>query len=69
MERRQVDSTNISSIGYDEDLTTLEVEFHNGSVYQYLDVPLHVFEGLRDADSKGKHFAQHIKGYYRYVKV
>lgn len=69
MERIQVDSSNISSIGYDEDSLTLEVEFHSGAVYQYFDVPLNVFEGLRDAGSKGQYFAQHIKGYYRYAKI
>ena len=69
MERKQVDSSNISSIGYDENSNTLEVEFHSGSVYQYFDVPLNVYNGFIEADSKGQYFAQHIKGYYRYVKV
>ncbi|MBI5214410.1 MAG: KTSC domain-containing protein [Ignavibacteriae bacterium] len=69
MERTQVDSTNISSIGYDEDSNTLEIEFHSGAVYQYFDVPLNVYEGLRDSGSKGQYFAQNIKGYYRYVKI
>lgn len=69
MERRPVDSSNISSIGYDEDSSTLEVEFHSGAVYQYFDVPLNVFQGLRDANSKGQYLAQHIKGYFRFVKV
>jgi hypothetical protein len=69
MERIQVESSNISSIGFDEDSNTLEIEFHNGAVYQYFDVPLNVYEGIRDADSKGKYFAQHIKGYFRFVKI
>jgi len=69
MERIPVDSSNISSIGYDEDSSTLEIEFHSGAVYQYFDVPLHVFQGLRDANSKGQYLAQHIKGYFRFVKV
>jgi hypothetical protein len=69
MDRIPVDSSNISSIGYDEETSTLEIEFHGGSVYQYLDVPLNVYEGLLNADSKGQYLAQHIKGYYRFVKV
>ena len=69
MERKGVDSSNISSIGYDEDSSTLEIEFHSGAVYQYFDVPLNVYEGLWDAGSKGQYFAQHIKGYFRYVKI
>lgn len=69
MERIPVESSNIASIGFDEDSSTLEVEFHSGTVYQYFDVPIGIFEGLLGADSKGQYFAQHIKGYYRYVKV
>jgi hypothetical protein len=69
MERIPVDSSNIASIGYDEGSSTLEVEFNNGAVYQYFDVPLNIYEGLKKADSTGKYLAQHIKGYYRYVKV
>lgn len=69
MERIPVDSSNISSIGFDEESNTLEVEFRSGAIYQYFDVPLAVFEGLSDADSKGQYFAQHIKGYYRYVNI
>jgi hypothetical protein len=69
MERITVDSSNISSIGYDEGSSTLEVEFKNGAVYQYFDVPLNLYEGLKNASSTGQYLAQHIKGYYRYVKV
>ncbi len=69
MERKPVDSSNISSIGYDENSNTLEIEFRSGAIYQYFDVPLNVFEGLRDAESKGQYFAQNVKGYYRFVKV
>ena len=67
--RIQVKSSNINSIGYDEDSSTLEIEFHSGAVYQYFDVPFAVYDGLMDADSHGKYLAQHIKGQYRYVKV
>jgi len=69
MERNPVNSSNISSIGYDADSYTLEVEFHSGAVYQYFDVPLNVYQGIMEAGSKGQYLAQHIKGYYRYVKV
>ena len=69
MDRIHVDSSNISSIGFDEESSTLEVEFHSGTVYQYFDVPLSIYESLRDAGSKGQYFAQNIKGYYRFVKI
>ncbi|WP_417812170.1 KTSC domain-containing protein [Thalassospira alkalitolerans] len=61
MERIYVESTNLSSVGYDEDSCTLEVEFHKGGVYQYYDVPKYVFEGLMAAQSKGSYFDQNVK--------
>ena len=39
MDRIQVRSSNIRSIGYDQKTQTLEVEFLKGGVYQYFDVP------------------------------
>lgn len=69
MERIPVDSSNISSIGYDKDSSTLEIEFHSGAIYQYFDVNVNIYKGIMEAGSKGHYFAQHIKGYFRYVKV
>ena len=69
MEMTNVDSSNVESVGYDEDSSTLQVEFKNGGVYQYFDVPEEVFVGLRDADSVGRYLATTIKGTYRYSKV
>lgn len=54
MEREHVESSNINEIGYDPESQTLEIEFLNGSIYQYFDVPEHVYTELRTADSKGE---------------
>lgn len=69
MERKPVQSSNIASIGYDENSSTLEVEFLNNSIYQYFDVPHHIYRGLMQSDSQGQFLAQNIKGVYRYSKV
>lgn len=69
MNRQPVTSSNIASIGYDVDSQTLEIEFLNGGVYQYFDVPQHVHDELMNADSHGQYLAQNIKGAYRYSKV
>ncbi len=69
MNRESVQSSNISSIGYDAGSLTLEIEFLNGSVYQYFDVPVQAHEGLMSADSHGKYLNANIKGTYRYSKV
>lgn len=69
MKRQSVESSNIASIGYDEASQTLEIEFLNGGVYQYFDVPKQVYEDMMSASSHGQYLAQSIKGNYRYSKV
>lgn len=69
MKRTPVDSSNISSIGYDEGSNTLEIEFHGGAVYQYFDVPLNIYEGIMEAGSKGRYLVQHVKGHFRFAKA
>lgn len=53
MERQLVSSTNLHSVGYDQDSSTLEIEFHSGGIYQYINVPVHVYTGLMTSSSKG----------------
>lgn len=69
MDRTDVVSSNLKSVGYDEGSETLEIEFHNGSVYQYFGVPPEEHRELMDADSHGKYLAAEIKDKYRYEKV
>lgn len=69
MEMTNVDSSNVEAVGYDEDSSTLQVEFKNGGTYQYFDVPENVFIGLRDAESVGRYLVSTIKGVYRYSKI
>ncbi len=63
------ESSNIARIAYDEATQVLKVEFKNGSLYDYFDVPKQVFEGMRHAPSKGEYLAQQVKGRYRYARV
>ncbi|WP_061223377.1 KTSC domain-containing protein [Leptospira weilii] len=69
MKRDSVSSSNIRSIGYDAGSQTLEVEFLNGGIYQYFDVPNSIFNGLMNASSHGEYLAANVKGTYRYSKV
>ncbi|MBA7540511.1 hypothetical protein ES705_32810 [subsurface metagenome] len=39
MKRKQVESSNLASVGYDADKKILEIEFNHGGVYQYFNVP------------------------------
>ncbi len=72
MNRISVTSSNIVSIGYEEASQTLEVEFKDGAVYQYFDVPSQIaneFMNNPPEGSHGKYLAVNIKGHYRYSKV
>jgi hypothetical protein len=69
MNRTPVDSSNIADVGYDETSATLEVGFHNGTVYQYFDVPQTVYQEFMGAASKGIFFNANIKNNYRYAKL
>lgn len=63
MDRMQVSSSNILSIGYDPSTQVLEVEFISGAVYQYFNVPEAEYESFLNAGSKGTYFNTNIKQY------
>jgi len=70
MERFAVNSSNLASIGYDEEQSTLEVEFNSGYVYLYYGVSQHHFAALMSSRSVGKYFDRTIrKGRFRYRQV
>ena len=69
MERSYVPSTSIASIGYHEATETLEVEFLNGSIYQYYNVQMNIYEQMMQAGSKGKFLNTYIKNAYPYSRV
>jgi len=69
MDRNHVSSSNIASIGHDEGSDTLEVEFLNGSVYQYYNVSKEMYDQLMQAGSKGQFFNTYIKNAYPFSRV
>ncbi|CQH21614.1 KTSC domain-containing protein [Yersinia enterocolitica] len=69
MERTYVDSSNLESVGYDSTSNVLEVEFKNGSLYQYLDVPEHIFPELITASSVGIYFNENIRNNYECQRI
>jgi len=64
MRRTVVESTTMRSVGYDAVEEVLEVEFTSGAIYQYLEVPAAVFDGLMHAESKGRYFNREIREDY-----
>lgn len=51
------------------ELGILEIEFATGTVYQYHDVPMHVYASALTSDSIGAYVAKHIKGTYAYYEI
>jgi KTSC domain len=69
MNRQPVDSSNLKSVGYDKASQTLEIEFQNGGIYEYYDVPEEEYDDLMSASSKGSYFMSNIRPIYSYDKV
>ena len=69
MQRTRVSSSNLSSVGYDPNTSTLEVEFNSGAIYQYSGVPEQEYMALINADSVGGHFATHIRDRYPTTRI
>jgi hypothetical protein len=69
VQRVAVSSKNLKSVGYDEQLLVLEIEFHTGGVYRYSGVPVAVHAALMRAASKGRYFLAMVKDRYPCVKV
>ena len=70
MERQNVNSSMIKSIGYDSDNQILEIEFvSDGSVWQYYDFPEYLWYEFESSGSKGKFFHREVKGQYSESRV
>lgn len=70
MNRVPVTSSNVAAIGYDTATQTLEVQFTNGAVYQYFDVPPSLHKEFMGASSFGTYLDKNIKKRgFRYVRL
>jgi hypothetical protein len=67
--REPVHSTAIGRVGYSKRRHVLEIEFVNGAIYRYLDVPSSVYRDLISAESKARFYDFNIKGKYRSARV
>lgn len=59
-------STNIAEISFDPNTDTLTVEFVDGALYDYMNVPRSVYLDFCAAGSAGQFFARQVKGRYSY---
>jgi hypothetical protein len=69
IKRQPLDSTVLASAGYDAKIRVLEIEFHSGAIYRYLEVPGGIFRRLLAAESKGRFFGANIRDKFRSERV
>jgi hypothetical protein len=69
VEMISVSSSNVESIGYDENSQILYVRFLNNSTYIYKGVPPVEFEGLKSAPSVGSYLHRNIKNLCPYERI
>jgi hypothetical protein len=62
-------SSVVAEIRYDSYSSTLRVIYVSGMVYDYKNVPAHVYTQMKNSFAKGTFLNQHIKGKYPFEKV
>jgi DnaJ-class molecular chaperone len=67
--RVKVNSSKVWSIGYDAFTKILEVEFYEGGVYHYYEVPETVYTKLMFADSVDQYLNMNIASKYRSEQI
>src|SRR5881397_1812070 len=67
--RQRVESSAIAAVGYSRRRHILEIQFVNGAIYRYLDVPAAVHRDLMSAESKARFYDSDIRGHYHSVLV
>lgn len=63
------ESSSISGVAYKLSTHTLYIRFISGNkIYEWFDVPQHVFDGFKDTvkngDSVGKYYHKNVRGQY-----
>lgn len=59
-----VTSSMLQAVGYNETEIALYVQFNNGKVYRYADVPADEYEAMKQSESIGKYLNGVIKPNY-----
>ena len=63
-----IDSSLIREVGYDPFMEVLTVNFRNGGIYEYIEVPESVYNNLIEAPSAGKFFHINIKNKFEFLR-
>jgi len=65
----EINSTAITTASYEYDAYNLRLTYVNGTSYDYKKVPNHVFEGLRNSESKGKFINKYVLSRYSFKRA
>lgn len=68
MEMREVVSSNVKRIGYEESTKMLYVDYNSGT-YAYLNAEKPLYEELTKTESIGKFLTANVKGKFEYIKL
>ncbi|MEZ5007967.1 MAG: KTSC domain-containing protein [Chitinophagales bacterium] len=69
MKRKAITSTELAAVGYDNDKEILEVEFKNGAVYQFQEVPEYEYSAMLKAPLPAKYFNTYIRNDYEFKRL
>jgi hypothetical protein len=61
VDRQPVKSRILRSVGYNDSAKILEIEFQNGQIYQFSEVPPKVFADLMHSGEIGKYFSEKVR--------
>ena len=64
-----VQSSNVTSIGYSIEEKILRIKFNYGGIYDYINVPAYVYQLMLVAPSKGRFINEKLKGIYQFKKI
>ena len=67
MIRHLVKSDLIRSVGYEDNM--LEIQFYDGYVFRYLDVPENIYDELLTSDRLGTYYYREINTKYKFTRV
>ena len=69
MPRVPIESSAVSSVGYDPRAKALDIEYAGGAVYRYAPVPDRVVRQLLRAPSKGRFVNARIRDAYPFRRI
>jgi len=62
-------SSVVAAIRYDDKTSKLRVIFQSGNIYDYLKVPIKVYDEMKKASSKAEFLNKEIKPNYEFEKI